>query len=299
LNDGDETNKNATRNADPQPLTDLQALILGNDYALDQEGKLVFDGQDSFVAALASKSMMMNGATVLPPEAMQNLPADNGFGGPSCIDCVHFTLTAQETDTLRNACRQHGTTVQGAITAASIKTRAELLGLKPPIKAAVQIPVNTRPLANIDQDECLCGSAGIWHLARLQPDADLFEIAKQSTEAVKAGLVDGRQPREWLQRLLHSPATLPPYSLMVSSVGVAPVEQSYGNVEVEQLFFFGGALRTDVPSQAQATMLHAVTFRDELTCMINFTSPGVAKSFVDDTAKVLKATLLSMTSNDK
>ena len=290
-------NSNEMLPVDPQPVTDLQALILGSDCAGDQEVKPVFEGQEEFVAALASNSFKMKNVTVLPPEAMQNIPVDDGFGGPSCIECVCFTLTAQETTALRDACRQEGTTIQGAITAASIKTRVKLLGLNPPVEAAVQVPVNTRSLAGIDQDECLCGSAGVWHLARLQPGENLFALARRSTEAVQAGLQEGRQPREWLRRLFHYPATLPPYSLMVSSVGVAPVEESYGNVNVEHVFFLGGALRTDTPSQAQATMLHAVTFRDELTCMINFTSPTVAKSFVDETAKTLKAALLSMAKN--
>ena len=40
---------------DPQPLTDLQALILGDEYAANQEPKPVFDGQDDFVASLAKQ----------------------------------------------------------------------------------------------------------------------------------------------------------------------------------------------------------------------------------------------------
>lgn len=284
----------------PQPLTNLQALILGKDYAANQEAKLVFEGQNEFAAALGKTPTEINDATVvLPPEAMQNLPSDEGFGGPSFIDCVHFTLTSQETTALRDACRQHGATVQGAITAVSLKTRMDLLGLDAPAEAAVQVPVNTRSLANVDQAECLCGSAGVWHLARLQTDKqDLFALAKRSTESVRDALNDGIQPREWLRRLLNVPATLPPYSLMISSVGVAPVEESYGNVDVRQLFFFGGALRTESPSKAQSTMIHAVTFRDELTCMINFTSPGVSKSFMNDTARLLKEALLSMANGE-
>jgi len=296
----DTSNDNTAEKPAPQPLYDVQALILGSDYAESQDAKSVFVGQDDFAAALGSKPILINDATVLPPEAMQNLPSDDGFGGPSFIDCIHFTLTAQETTALRDACRRHGTTVQGAITAASIKTRAELLGLRLPVEAAVQVPVNTRSLVNVDPDACLCGSAGVWHFARMcQDEENLFDLAKRSTEAIQAALKDGTQPREWLRRLFHAPATLPPYSLMVSSIGVAPIESSYESVDVEQLFFFGGALRTDSPSQAQATMIHVVTFRDELTCMINFTSPGVAKSFVDDTARLLKATLLSMATKNK
>lgn len=85
---------------------------------------------------------------------------------------------------------------------------------------------------------------------------------------------------------------------MVSSIGVAPVLQdSYKHVNVNQLFFFGGALKSESPSRAQSTMIHVVTFRDELTCMLNYTSPGVSRQFVEDTAKLLKETLSSMALN--
>jgi hypothetical protein len=87
---------------------------------------------------------------------------------------------------------------------------------------------------------------------------------------------------------------------MVSSVGVAPIVASYGNcVTVERVYFFGGALRTNNPSRAQSTMIHAVTFCDELSCMLNYTSPGVSKQFIKDTAKILKAALLEMAVSDK
>ena len=111
--------------------------------------------------------MMLNDTTVLPLEAMQKLPTDKGFGGPTCIDCMHFTLDATETTALRQACRRHGATIQGVITAASILTRAKLLGLELPVQAAVQVPVNTRSLGNVNTDTCLCGFAGVWNLARL------------------------------------------------------------------------------------------------------------------------------------
>ena len=295
----------------PTPaLTDLQSLILGSDYAEKEQPKPVFDGQSEFAAVLGASSLPIkldDGTTVLPPEAMQNIPHDPGFGGPSFIDCVHFSLTAQETLSLRLACRKRGATIQGALAAASLRTRLALLGdqLNVPVLAAVQVPVNARFLvSSVNEDECLCGSAGVWHTARVLPpeDSDLFTLAKRSTQSVRAALQGGTtsssQPREWLRRLFHAPATLPPYSLMVSSIGVAPIDAAYGkhkHVSVEQLLFFGGALRdNERASRAVATMLHAVTFRDEFNCMINFTSPGVARSFANDTARVLKSKLLTM-----
>jgi hypothetical protein len=66
---------------------------------------------------------------------------------------------------------------------------------------------------------------------------------------------------------------------------------------VGQLYFFGGALKSESPSRAQSTMIHAVTFRDELTCMLNYTSPGVSKLFVEETATLLKEALSSMALN--
>ena len=146
---------------------------------------------------------------------------------PGFIDCTHFALTAAETMALRLACRKHGTTIQGALVAAALITRIKLLSKhhgakeKFPLLAAVQIPVNTRILiAGVDEEECLCGSAGVWHTARIVDDSAPWELAKHSTACVRALLQpaqDGgvaRQPHEWLRRLFHEPSTLPPYSLM-------------------------------------------------------------------------------------
>lgn len=279
-----------------QPLTDLQATLLGTYYSASQEPKPLFYGQDTFTAALKNTPVVWkDGATILPPEAMQNLPRDDD-GGPAQIDCIHFTLSADGTTALRDACRKHGTTVQGALVAASIQTRATLLSLQLPVQAAIQVPVNTRSLVTIDsvdlRDECLCGSAGVWYLSRLNDNDNMFDVAKHSSESIQAA-IKNCQPQEWLRQLFQSPSTLPPYSLMVSSIGVAPIDKTYGEcVSVDQLYFFGGALHSS--PQAQATMVHAVTFNDELTCMLNFTSPGVSKQFVKDTAKLLKANLISM-----
>ena len=283
-----------------QPLTDLQAVLLGEDYAKAQKEQPVFVGKDEFASALARQPPSWDdGTPVLPPEAMQGIPKDDGFGGPSFIDCVHFSLTPDEASLLRSKCREHGTTVQGALVAAALKARLELLDtFKNPIVVAVQIPVNTRTIAKVDEDFCLCGSAGVWHISKVAKEAEWWEIAKDSTQTVRAALQDeeARHPKEWLRRLMNNPATLAPYSLMVSSVGVAPVEASYGSVQVEELNFFGAALRNDEePSQAIGSMIHAVTFRDKFHCFFNFTSPGISKEFAEKTAESIKKTLQSFT----
>jgi hypothetical protein len=291
----------------PQPLTDLQALLLGKDYkdrppcVSSEQPNALFDGMDDIVAALKSttfsKPSVLNGMALLPPEDMQKLPTDPGFGGHCVIDAVHFSITREETAALRKTCREHGATIQGALTAAALVARVKLLHLPSPVHASVQIPVDTRslPATPIDlRDASLCGSAGVWHTAEVREGESIFRLARSSTESVRAALTAGEQPREWLYRLMNNPATLPPYSLMVSSIGVAPFELSYGQVDVERVLFFGGSLRTQAPSQSQATMVHAVTFAGELNCMVNFTSPGVSRRFAEETAKRMKSTLVSM-----
>jgi hypothetical protein len=293
----------------PQPLTDLQALILGGDYAAGQESKPVFVAQDEVTRALGTAEQptkLPDGSTLLPPEAMQNIPHDEGFGGPSLIDCVHFSLTSQQTDSLRIKCREQGTTIQGALVAAALKARLNQLDQLSllPITATVQIPVNTRSLAadEVEEDQCLCGSGGVWHTVKIESDNpnSWMEISKQSTQLVRSALQDDNAShvREWLRRLFHDPATLPPFSIMVSSIGVAPIDPNYGpNVQVDDVRFFGGSLRTDSPSQAVATMVHAVTFRGEFHCFLNFVSPGVAKAFAVSSAQHMKDYLVSVATN--
>jgi hypothetical protein len=294
--------------SEPQPLIDLQALLLGRDYrdrppcaSSSEQPNALFDGMDDIVAALESTSFSkpsVNGMALLPPEAMQKLPTDPGFGGPTVIDAVHFSITPEETAALRETCREHGATIQGALTAAALVARVKLLNLSSPVHASVQIPVDTRSLLapSVDLgDACLCGSAGVWHTAEVAPEGEsIFALARHSTELVRGAVTVGEQPREWLFRLMNDPATLPPYSLMVSSIGVAPIEVSYGQVDVERVLFFGGSLHTQAPSQSQATMVHALTFAGELNCMVNFTSPGVSRRFAEETAKRIKSALVSM-----
>jgi hypothetical protein len=85
----------------------------------------------------------VNGMALLPPEAMQKLPTDLGFGGPTVIDAVHFSMTPEETAALRETCLEQGATIQGAWTAAALVARAKLLDLLSPVDASVQIPVDT------------------------------------------------------------------------------------------------------------------------------------------------------------
>lgn len=156
--------------------------------------------------------------------------------------------------------------------------------------------------AAVPDDVCLCGSAGVWHTLSIPADTPSAwqTVASESTQAVHAGKRE--QVPEWLGRLFHAPATLPPYSLMVSSIGVAPLAEQYGQqVKVEQLRFFGGAL-TDQRSKNTsgdfhhpvATMVHVVTFRGELHGMLNFTSPGVSKAFAQELANGIKEHLQSV-----
>lgn len=293
----------------PQPLADLQAMLIGNDYSQRPISCSTNENRDalynelneirSVLATAPNKPMRVNGMTFLPPEAMQDLPSDPGFGvEPSVIDTVHFAMNVDETESLRRNCRTYGATVQGALTAAALMSRVRLLDLPRPVKAAVQVPIDTRPLAPPSADvgdACLCGSAGVWHTAEVREGERIFELARRCTEAVRRAQMGGEQPREWLYRLLNEPATLPPYSLMVSSIGVAPIETAYGpKVSVDKVLFFGGSLRTKEVSKSRGTMVHVVTFAGELNCMVNFTFPGISRRFAEDLAFMLRSTLLAM-----
>ena len=192
-----------------QPLIDLQSLLLDSNNTNSSD--VVFEGQDEYSKALttqqqhqqqqeqasSSSTRTAHGISILPPERLQNIPHDSGFGQvPGCIDCIHVTLTPEQTTLLRTKCRAYGTTIQGVLVAAAVKVRLSLLNeqqqqsrtttldhdddqndlsSKKSLLVGVQIPVNTRRLAvsNVDTENktekleldhhCLCGSAGVWH----------------------------------------------------------------------------------------------------------------------------------------
>ena len=155
-------------------------------------------------------------------------------------------MTADETATLRQNVRP--ATVQGSLTAAAPRARCHALQMTRsfPIKAAVQIPVNTRSLATtrtstgaaVPDDACLCGLAGVWHTLSIPADTSAAgrTVASESTQAVHAAMRE--QVPEWLGRLFHAPTTLPAYSLMVSSIGVAPLSEHYGQQITIELVSF-------------------------------------------------------------
>jgi hypothetical protein len=291
----DEVLGNRRTNVKPhRDLIDLQALLLGDDYGANEPFDDVFEGVNEYRQSLEEGFERTNGETVLPPERLQSIPSDPSDEQTiGSIRCVSFKLSRAETSKLRDRCRLNEATLQGALVAAALCARWTLLRHNVPGRAAVQIPVNTRKLANVDPSECLCGSAGVWHTLTVRDD--WWEVAALSTRSTHEAL--SAQPREWLRRLFQAPQTLPPYSLMVSSIGVAPIENaSYDKLRVKELMFFGAALQTS--PKAQATMVHALTFDGSLTVMVNYTSPGVATKFAEETARLMKNALLEMVEVD-
>lgn len=125
--------------------------------------------------------------------------------------------------------------------------------------------------------------------------AQLKSLTVQCTKKLQTSIQD-RQPLEWLRRLMNNPTSMPPYSVMASSVGVSPVQATYANNDdgpcfrVKECVFFGSALTTS--KDAQATMIHVVKFDGRMKIMMNYTRPGIqTEPFMKDLAKEMEATL--------
>jgi hypothetical protein len=204
-----------------------------------------------------------------------------------------------------------------------------------PIECSIQVPVNTRVFASDFSTEefsktCVCGSAGVVHslevdTQRLIPQMYIHQafdnlyhkdeerpqqselvnitnvigyflkLCKECTDKLKTAIGE-KQPSEWLRRLMNDPASMPPYSVMASSVGVSPVLARYTHnneqdtIHVKECHFFGSSLQTS--KEAQGTMIHAVTFDGRMQIMMNFTSPGIQdKPFMEIVAREMEATL--------
>jgi len=273
---------------------DLQAQILGHDYGAADDKVDCFVGADEALAALGSPDMKLeDGSNVLPPEAMQGISKpDEGANASGAIEAISIELKKEETSRLLTNCKANQATIQGALNAAYAVVRLALLKHELPCSVPLQIPMNCRRLAPSSNatelaDSCLCGSAGLWQiLAVAKNDRMLSGLATKSSESMRAGANDG-QPKEWLRRLFNDPATMPPYGLMMSSIGVAPVTSTYGDdsVAVEDLIFFGGSKRPAAPSGNQATMAHVQTFDGRLH--LTFNHVGVDFAFARRTADAI------------
>ncbi|KAJ9441397.1 hypothetical protein DIPPA_18914 [Diplonema papillatum] len=278
----------------PHAAVDVQAAILsapGGDL-----GAGVYPELDAVRAGV-----LPTGEALLPAEGLQGMPKGVGTGERPAIEAVLVRLSKDETSRLRDRCREHGASVQGAVSTACLVARVGLLSCELPVAAPLLVPADCRSLGGLPAEACLCASAGLWQVARLRESAGLLETAGEVARAVRASAA-ASQHREWLRRLLRAPGELPPHALMASSVGVAPVREAYGGLLVEECLFFGGAVAGDpAPGQAerQATMVHAVTFAGRLHLMCNYTAPGISRGFAEDTARVVKAALVAMADDSK
>jgi len=285
-----------------QPPLDLQATILGNDYGkLTNEDKTAYESHGEFETAIGKKKQlykMADGATVLPTEPQQNIPSDaKKLGSESnIVDIIPFSLSAEDTALLNQHCNLRKCSIQGALVAAALVARLKALGGEDkypwPVYSAVLVPANMRPFGGADEDQCLCGSADIWFTTRLSGNSvrEYWNVAKQATDRIRKGLQLDQQ-NEWYRRLFVTPSKMPKYSMMVSHLGVAPIDAQYGKIKVETLRYFGASPHADKPSKEQTTMIHSIIFRDEFHGHFNFSSPGVSKEFAIDLALDIEETL--------
>jgi hypothetical protein len=278
------------------PCADLQVYLLGSDYgATISPNSHVYPRLEEIRSALAKDNDDDN-RHILTPEAMQNLPRSKDDDGAIHATC--FQLSQEETRGLIATCKAHNCTIQAALNVAFALARLSKLQTPIPCLVPIQIPVNCRGLAVNDNDQsnsCLCGSAGLWQLLEVHPEKMLLsDLAKASTQQMQHDMHAG-QAQEWLRRLLNDPASLPPYSLMMSSLGVSPIQSNYGVlVTVKDVLFFGGAQKPHAPSGRQATMVHALTFCNRLRVVFNYL--GVESRFAIDLAGRMQ-TLLAIMAN--
>lgn len=108
-----------------QPIIDLQAQLLGDDYgAILPENDNAYKELQSFRDSLGNPSV---GTSILPPEAMQNIPRELPVVTEGCIDVIYIELDADTTTQLVQACRNSDATVQGAISTAAVVASTKVL----------------------------------------------------------------------------------------------------------------------------------------------------------------------------
>jgi hypothetical protein len=310
-----------------QPLIDIQSKLLGDDYGTQlHRNDDVYRDLKRYQEALdycnSNDTTNQHPLQILPPEALQKIPSDDEVAtAAGTIDAMYIQLNHGETSSLLKVCKSVGATIQGIVSTAALVARYKLISKinatktslsekigsssSSLVQCAIQVPINTRVYVDSDDKSidypttCLCGSAGIIHsidldTTRIENDPKyLLEVAKTCSRKMLEAK-ETKQPIEWLHRLMNDPTTIPPYSLMASSIGISPVQPQYGGgtINVSECLFFGGSLQTS--SKAQGTMIHVLTFRDKLQIMMNYTSPGIQAKFMTDLSSELKSLLLSI-----
>ena len=285
-------------------LVDVQALLLGKEYGaakainekcyqdVSQFSQRVMSGATQAVTGTTDASLAID---ILPPESLQNLPCDRPLPHPSEIRVESFTLSKEETKQLRTTCREWNGTIQGALSVVSLMARLRLLSQTTNrTECVVQVPINCRNSANVALENCLCGSAGVLIRLIMDPVSRFSSLVTSASSQVQESIQQS-QHVEWLRRLLNDPATMQPYSLMASSIGVASIREHYGEtVSVEKGLFFGGSLSQPEPTPHRATMVHATTFVDRLQVSFNYSWPGVSAAAAQQSSHDIKQLLLAI-----
>ena len=285
-------------------LVDVQALLLGKEYGaakainekcyqdVSQFSQRVMSGATQAVTGTTDASLAID---ILPPESLQNLPRDRPLPHPSEIRVESFTLSKEETKQLRTTCREWNGTIQGALSVVSLMARLRLLSQTTNrTECVVQVPINCRNSANVALENCLCGSAGVLIRLIMDPVSRFSSLVTSASSQVQESIQQS-QHVEWLRRLLNDPATMQPYSLMASSIGVASIREHYGEtVSVEKGLFFGGSLSQPEPTPHRATMVHATTFVDRLQVSFNYSWPGVSAAAAQQSSHDIKQLLLAI-----
>ena len=225
---------------------------------------------------------------VLLPEALQNLPADDASKFDlGCIHAEFASLSDTETSALVDACRRTKCTVQGLLSAATLVTRLAILGKSEQILVPILIPVNTRrELDNDFAEACICGSAGAWLALRVESSSaknSFASLAAQISSNLRQAVEQG-QHLEWLHRMASNIATVPPYSIMASSVGSFHFDR-----DIEEGFFLGAAQSSKESLPAKGTMVHIVTFNGKMSIASNVTAPGISKALAQRNLTALLA----------
>ncbi|RLS36981.1 MAG: hypothetical protein DWH78_08140 [Planctomycetota bacterium] len=165
------------------------------------------------------------------------------YEGPTVVTCL--SMTEQETAVFLKACRLHQTTVNAAIAAASLQAAAETW--HPPEKLSIQTNLDLRPRLGILSGVETVSMSSFWLSTRHAPGRanSFWDLAREYRHEVSTKLQSSAVPplgftllaKRFLRLSARSKQRGRTSDLMLSNLGVIPVQSAESALRVDEFYF--------------------------------------------------------------
>ena len=220
-------------------------------------------------------------------------------------NCEFFQLDESKSKELIQNAKKNKSSIQGvlstAVTLSLMNEISDFSNLNEPVECLNSIPCNMRYLYEGLTNEDFFYSVGflMWK-QKVKKEERVWDVAAQTTQSIAKSKADGDGLKWWV-KFKHQLPTFENFSVLCSSVGVLPKDESLKNIKIEDLRFFNSAYNyanSTENFQPNYLQAHAVTFDNRFTFNISYTYPTLSVRWGQNFGKNLYAIIDQLAGKD-